>query len=276
MKIRPLGSTLGVEVTDVDVRGLGDADFARIYRAWLDHNGVLVVRDQQLVELEFLSYSERFGPLLEHPSKQTRHDAMPQLTVMGINKFDADGKLIRSVYARGGAGWHTDGAYAKPSFKATQLYAVAIPSRGGDTLFASMYTAYDELPQALKTRLEGRVGAFTYGGRSGASNALLNPEDRNEPPAHHPLLRQHPETGRFGLYFDPGKILRIEGLPTDESDALLDELTERMVTSQGQYRHQWSAGDIVIWDNRCTYHVAAADYPPHEDRIHWRVSIADT
>jgi taurine dioxygenase len=155
------------------------------------------------------------------------------------------------------------------------LYGVAIPSRGGNTLFASMYAAYDALPDRLKQRIEGRFGAFVYGGRRRAV-ALLNPEDQDKKPALHLLARVHPETGRKALYFDPGKILRVEGLPPEESDALIDELTTYMVQPGAEYHHQWQKGDIVIWDNRCSYHKAAGDYPPEEDRIHWRVSIKES
>ena len=100
-------------------------------------------------------------------------------------------------------------------------------------------------------------------------------EDRDWTPVFHPIIRTHPETGRKALYFDPGKILRIEGLDESESDALIEELTDRMIQPDAQYRHRWRKGDIVIWDNRCSYHKAAGDYPPEEDRIHWRVSIKD-
>jgi taurine dioxygenase len=137
-----------------------------------------------------------------------------------------------------------------------------------------MYAAYDALPLRLRNRLVGKVGAFTYGGRRKAT-ALLNEEDKNLPPAFHPIIRTHPETGRKALYFDPGKILRIEGMEPAESDAVIDELTERMIVPGGEYRHRWRKGDIVIWDNRCSYHRAAGDYPPEEDRIHWRVSIKE-
>jgi taurine dioxygenase len=130
------------------------------------------------------------------------------------------------------------------------------------------------LPPRLKQRLDGRNGAFTYGGRRKAT-ALLNEEDRDWTPVFHPIIRVHPETGRKALYFDPGTILRIEGLEAQESDALIEELTGYMIQPDGQYRHPWRKGDIVIWDNRCSYHKAAGDYPPEEDRIHWRVSIKE-
>jgi taurine dioxygenase len=150
-----------------------------------------------------------------------------------------------------------------------------VPSRGGNTMFASMYAAYDALPQRLKDRLEGRLGAFTYGGRR-KKTGLLNPEDRDWTPVFHPIIRTHPETKRRALYFDPGKILRIEGLEEAESDTLIDELKGYMIQPGGEYHHKWRKGDIVIWDNRCSYHRAAGDYPPEEDRIHWRVSIKES
>jgi taurine dioxygenase len=273
IEVRRLGKEVGVEVRGVDVKALDDDGFATIYRAWLDAN-VLVIPDQQLEIDDFLRYSRRFGDVHPHPSKMTRHPAHPEITLLGVNKFGADGALDMAVYRRGAEGWHTDGAYDEEPFKATQLYAIAVPSRGGDTLFASMYAAYAALPPQLKARLEDKRGAFTYGGRTKAT-ALLNTEDRDWTPVFHPIVRTHPETGRKGLYFDPGKIVRIEGVSAEESDALIEELTGYMIQPDAQYRHRWSKGDIVIWDNRCSYHKAAGDYPPEEDRIHWRVSIKE-
>jgi taurine dioxygenase len=264
---------VGAIAEGVDVRTMNDETFDQLYRAWLDCN-VLVVRGQNLQLHEFLAYSRRFGRIDPHPSKSTRHPDCPEITLLGVNKFDADGKLNIDIYARGASGWHTDGAYDSVPFKATQLYGVAIPSHGGDTLFTSMYAAYDALPDHLKQKIEGRTGAYIYGGRR-KHVALLNPEDRSKPPAMHSLVRTHGETGRKALYFDPGKILRVEGLPEEESNALIDELTGYMVQPSSEYHHKWKKGDIVIWDNRCSYHKAAGDYPPEEDRIHWRVSIKE-
>ena len=271
IQVRALGSHIGAEVSGIDIKSLSEGEFATLYQGWLDRN-VLVIHGQDLEIDDFLRYSRRFGVLEPHPSKSTRHPQYPEITMLGANKFDADGNLNMAIYRRGAEGWHTDGAYDAVPFKATQLYAVAIPSRGGDTLFASMYAAYDALPPALKERLDGKLGAFTYGGRQKRA-ALLDEEDRDWKPVLHPIIRTHPETARKALYFDPGKIVRIEGMEPSESDAVIDELTERMIQPHAQYRHQWSVGDVVIWDNRSSYHLAAGDYPPEEERIHWRVSI---
>jgi taurine dioxygenase len=273
MEIRGLGEQIGAEITGVDVKAASEDEWRAIYQTWLERN-VIVVRDQELAIEDFYKYSLRFGPVEAHPSKSTRHPQYPKITVLGVGKFDEDGRLNMAVYGRGAECFHTDGAYDQDPFKATQLYAVAIPSRGGDTHFASMYAAYDALPPRLKDKLAGKRAAFRYGGRAGRM-ALLNEEDRHEPPAFHPVLRVHPETGRTGLYFDPGKILYIEGFEESESDEIIDELETYMLQPQGMYTHKWRVGDVVIWDNRCSYHKAAGDYPPEEDRIHWRVSIKD-
>jgi taurine dioxygenase len=273
VEIRLMGSQIGVEVTGVDVKTLDEASFAPIYQAWLDYN-VMVVRGQQLEIQDFLRYSRRFGSVVPHPSKSTRHPEIPEITMLGINKFDADGKLRDEIYRRGAEGWHTDGAYNQTPFKATQLYALAVPSHGGNTLFANGYAAYEALPRGLKDRLDGVIGAFSYGGRRGKAK-LLNPEDQDWTPVYHPVVRTHPETERKSLYFDPGKIVGFVGVEEREGDELIAELKERMITPGAEYHHVWRKGDIVIWDNRCSYHKAAGDYPPEEDRIHWRVSIND-
>jgi taurine dioxygenase len=271
MILRAMTENTGVEINELDVKTLDEDGFAPLYEAWLKY-GVIVVRDQHLEIEDFLAYSDRFGKVVPHPSKSTRHPDYPKITMLGINKFDADGNLIEAVYNRGGASWHTDGAYDDIPFKATQLYSLAIPSRGGDTHFSNMYMAYEALPDRLKTLLDGKRGAFTYAGRR-HTQALLNPEDRDLPPAFHPMFPKHSETGRTSLYFDPEKINYIEGLDEAQNDDVIEELTERMIAPDAEYRHQWQVGDVVIWDNRSMVHKAAGDYPPKEDRIHWRTSI---
>ena len=272
MEIRHRGP-IGAEIAGVDVKTMDEATFGKIYETWLDCN-VICVRDQELEIEDFLAYSRRFGAVAPHPSKSTRHPDYPELTLLGINKFRSDGTLNNEIYRRGAEGFHTDGSYEEVPYKATQLYAIAIPSTGGDTYFSSAYAAYEELPQRLKDRLDGKYGEFKYGGRT-QKNLLLNEEDRNAKPVRHPLIRVHPETGRKLLYFDQGKILRIEGLEDAESEAIIEDMKIYMLQPPDQYRHKWRKGDVVIWDNRCSYHKAAGDYPPEEDRIHWRVSIKE-
>jgi taurine dioxygenase len=271
MKLERPDPRIGAIATDVDVRALSETDWSTLYRAWLD-GIVLVVRGQTLGIEEFLAYSRRFGRLKPHRVRKTRHPDYPELTVMGVGTRKPDGQVDPAIYNRG-SGWHTDSPWDTEICKGTQLYGIAIPSRGGDTLFASMYEAYDSLPESLKKRIEGLQAEHAYGGRARKGFDLLEPEDQRRPPAVHPVVRTHEETGRKSLYANPTHILRIQGLGDAESDKLIAELTGHMVATPAQYRHKWQVGDIVIWDNRCALHSATGGYPIEEQRIHWRVTI---
>src|SRR5215813_5894825 len=110
MQVRKLSTQIGAEITDVDVKTMDDGTFAAIYQTWLDY-GVICVRDQQLEVGDFVSYSRRFGHVVTHPSKSTRFPGFPEVTLLGVNKFDENGNLRREIYARGGEGFHTDGSY---------------------------------------------------------------------------------------------------------------------------------------------------------------------
>ena len=157
-----------------------------------------------------------------HLSKSTRHPNHPKITTLGINKFDPEGKLRDEICRRGAEGWHTDGPYNQAPFKTTQLCALAVPSQGGNTLFANAYVACDMLLRRLKERLEGMIGAFANGGRSGKAK-LLNPEGQEWKPVFHPIVRTDPDTGRKALYFDPGKIRYFVGIPDKEGGDLIAE-----------------------------------------------------
>jgi len=262
---------IGALVTGVDVRALGDDDWKTLYRTWLD-SIVMVVRGQTLTKEEFLAYSRRFGRLKPHRVRKTRDPEHAELTVMGIGTKKADGQVNQAIYNRGG-GWHTDSPWDTEICKGTQLYGVAIPSTGGDTAFASMYEAYDALPDSLKQRIAGLSAEYIYGGKKREGHELLEPEDRQRPPAVHPMVRVHEETGRPSLYANPHHIVRIEGLSDEDSDALVKDLTPYMTTTPAQYQHKWQVGDIVLWDNRCGLHKACGGYPIDEPRIHWRTTI---
>ena len=151
-----------------------------------------------------------------------------------------------------------------PSVQGDAALRAGDPRTGGDTLFANGYAAYDAMPERLKQRLEGAIGAFTYGGRR-KTQALLNAEDRDWQPVLHPIIRTHPETGRKSLYFDPGKIVVDRGRPS-RGKRRSDRRAGRLHDPAGRrYRHKWRVGDIVIWDNRCSYHRRRATI--HRTRI---------
>jgi len=267
------GAGLGVIVTSVDLKNIATIDWDILYKAWLDQ-GVMVIRDQNLTPENFLELGRRFGRVKPHRVKRTRDPKYPELTVMGFNTKKADGKTDTSIFSRGGD-WHTDGPWDPDHCKATLLYSLQVPSTGGDTLFADMYSAYEALPEHLKKTIKDLSAEFIYGGRAQKSSDLLDPEDRNLPPVVHPLIRVHPETRRKSLFVNAIHILKIVGMQRAESDILIDELLSHMVHPTAQYRHLWKTNDVVVWDNRCTIHRAAGGYSIHEQRIHWRCMVVE-
>jgi taurine dioxygenase len=269
MEIRRIAGALGAEIHGVDLASLSEEDMRAIRKAWLEHL-VVFFHHQPLPPAAYMAFARRVGTPVEYPF------------VKGIPGFPEiiEVKKLEHERVNFGGVWHSDTAYLERPPMASMLLAREIPPHGGDTLFANMYLAFESLGETLQKVLAGLRGVND----SSKADVTRTREDRiktdgHEAPkpfvAEHPVVRTHPETGRKALYFDPGKILRIEGLEAAESDALIEELTERMIQPEGEYRHRWRKGDIVIWDNRCSYHKAAGDYPPEEDRIHWRVSIKE-
>ena len=260
---------IGALVTGIDVRSLTDKDWKQLYQTWLDRH-VLIVRGQKLTKPEFTEYSARFGRLKPHRVKKTRDPEHPEITLMGVTSGNnASDKLVLDR----GQGWHTDSPWDTEICKATQLYGLEIPTYGGDTLFASMHAAYDALPERLKTKIAPLKVAFGYGGKARMGIERLDPEDQKAPPAIYDMVRVHPETGRKSLYINPTHVLHIVGLPEEEGDRLLAELYWYMLQPNAEYRHKWQAGDIVIWDNRCTVHSAAGGQPADQRRVHWRTTV---
>ncbi len=269
MQIEDAVPRVGALVTGVDVRSLTENDWKQLYQTWLDRH-VLIVRGQKLTKPEFLEYSARFGRLKPHRVKKTHDPEHPEITLMGVTSGNSGSDKL--VLDRG-QGWHTDSPWDVEICKATQLYGLEIPSYGGDTLFASMHAAYDALSEQLKTKIATLKVAFGYGGRARTGIERLDPEDQKMPPAIHDMVRVHPETGRKSLYVNPTHVLSIVGMPEEEGDRLLAELYWYMLQPNAEYRHKWQAGDIVIWDNRCTVHSAAGGQPADQRRVHWRTTI---
>src|ERR1044072_4825154 len=217
MQIERPHPQIGAPGSGVDVRVVCDAHWPTPDRPWLD-SIVMIVRGQTLTKEEFLAYSRRFGRLKPHRVRKTRDPELPELTVMGIGTKKPDGQVNQAIYNRGGH-WHTDSPWDTEVCKGTQLYGVAIPSTGGDTAFASMYEAYDSLPDGLKQRIAGLQAEYIYGGKKREGHALRDPEDRDRPPAVYPMVRKHEESGRTSLYANPHHIVRIQGMSEADSDA---------------------------------------------------------
>jgi taurine dioxygenase len=254
--VTPTGAALGAEVGGVDLRSLTDADFAVVYRAWLDHS-VLLMRGQVLSDDDLIAFSRRFGELDLAPIQENGRrfvDGYPEIYV--VSNVVENGVAIGSLGA-GEAVWHTDMSYLEDPPKASMLYAIEVPPEGGNTGFTSMYRAYEALPEGLKRRLSGRRvkhdGTYNSGGyvRQG-----VTPTDdpRAAPGMYHPIVCTLPETGRKGLYLGRRRNAYVEGMELAESEALLDEVWEYATRDELTWYNRWRVGDVVLWDNRCTMH----------------------
>lgn len=268
VQIRPLTPSIGVEVTGIDLREPVDrATLDRLNAALVDHI-VLVIRDQRFTPEQYFEAVQLFGePMRQHYS--SHH--MPGLPDVGVlSSRDAeigpDGRPILS----GTECWHTDHVNHEFPPKATVLYAVSLPSRGGDTSFANMRAAYAALPEQRKRHLDGMrtLNGFDR-------NRKVKPEDaaKHPDPVEQPLVRTHPENGTKALYFHPTKTQRIVGMEPQESWDFLDALLEEIIRPEIVYRHHWRVGDMLLCDNRAALHVAHADYNPAEGRKLYRVIL---
>jgi taurine dioxygenase len=276
VEIRRAAPKIGAEIVGVDVRNLDDATFNDIYNAFLDHI-VIVVRGQQLEPADFLGFAGRFGPLKPHLVKKSHHAQYPELMVMDNRIVDVKKNVEEAnalpLLVKLGAVWHTDLSYEYVTAKATGMHALAVPSTGGDTPFANMYKAYETLSEPLRKKIDGLSASYKYGGRGKRQLERLEDTDRDRAPAVHPLVQVHPETGRKMLYFNGGQVIDIVGVDAQESDSIIEQLKAHTESVDGDYRHKWQAGDVVIWDNRCSLHTATGDYPVNERRTMWRTTI---
>lgn len=270
IEVRPAGTKLGAEIVGADVRHLDSDALRAIDSAFLQH-GVIAIRGQQLEVADYMRFCQYFGVLRAHINRSRRHPEIPEL--MLLDNLATLGKLADPRMVKGGAVWHSDLGYEQEPAKATSLYSIHIPSTGGDTLFKNMYAAYDEMPADLKSKIEGKKALFNYGGRTKKNLHLLDKSEHERPPAMHDLVRVHPETGRKALYPSPNQILGIVGMSAEESEETVNKVLEYITGTEEDYRHQWQLGDLVMWDNRCVLHRATGDYPVHERRLHWRVTI---
>jgi taurine dioxygenase len=268
------GAALGAEVVTGDLRALDNGGFTRIVQAWHDH-AVVLFRDQALTDRDLIAFSRRFGDLDIAPVQENGRrfvDGMPEIYI--VSNVKVNGEAIGSL-GDGEAVWHTDMSYVPTPPKASMLYALEVPPRGGNTSFCSMYAIYESLPAALKARIEGLTikhdGTYNSGGylRQGVTPTG---DPRTSPGALHPLVCTHPDTGRRLLYLGRRRNAYIADLDLAESEALLDELWTCVARPEAAWEHAWRVGDLVLWDNRCTMHRRDA-FDPGARRIMHRTQI---
>ncbi len=273
----PSGECLGVRVTGIDLASpLARDDFALILRALATH-GVVCFPEQRLDPAAQVAFSRRFGELEVHVSGAFQVPDHPE--VMLLSNIVEGGKPIGLADA--GQDWHTDMSFSRTIAFVNVLHAVQVPRRNGrvlgDTLFADMAAACDDLPAALQARLETLTATHDFakfwdmmrarGGAGSVRQPLTEAQRRQKPPVSQPMVLRHPLSGRRILYANPGYTVRIDGLPAAESDALLATLFAHQLQPEYRFAHHWTEGDVLLWDNIRTMHNAVPDYGPDEHRL---------
>jgi taurine dioxygenase len=285
MMIVPSGKMLGARIEGLDLaKPLDEREVEGIIQA-LGRYGVVSFPRQRLTARQHRDFAARFGELeINVASGAYQEPGLPQ--VMILSNIVKDGKPIGLADA--GQDWHTDMSYSRTIAFANVLYALQVPRRNGKVLgateFSSMHAAYEGLPQELKTRLEGMTVLHDFNkfwdkmrNEKGSKRPPLTEAQRKaKPPVSHPIFLTHPITGRKVLYANPGYSMRINELPESESEEMLSFLFEHQLKPEYRYRHEWSEGDLLMWENFGTIHNAIADYGPHEHRLVKRCQVMAT
>lgn len=272
VEIRPLGAVLGAEVIGADLSVPMPRALLDRLRHALDEHKVLVFRDQRLSKQDMVSVSRQWGSLGEHIMQGAAAEDCKEVNV--LSNIGADGKPTGKHTDETAKRWHTDRSWMPKPAMATLLYGVKVPRSGGDTLFANTTKAYEALPDEVKSRIEHleAIHSIEYSRRAGRGVPATADEIRRAPPVNHPLARVHPATGKKAIYVGC-HAWKVDGMGEEEGRALLDYLNGFAVQDRFVYCHKWRPNDLVMWDNRCTYH-AATDFDTHnEARLLYRTIV---
>ena len=265
--VRPLSASIGAEIVGIDLsQPMSDALFAKVLDTW-HRNLVILFRDQQLSEDDQVRFGARFGPpAVSHTKRFTTKNP----AVMLISNIRENGQMIGAL-PDGEMHFHSDQCHQERPAMASMLYALEVPSKGGNTLFANGYKAYETLPESIKKRIEGRKALNAYDYEAAAMHRGTRLRE-GIPSCWHPAVRTHPATGKKALYVNRLMTIAIEGMPEEESDSLLGTLFDHQEQPQLVFEHVWRPHDLLLWDKRCALH-ARTDFSAAERRLLRRLTI---
>ncbi len=267
MEIKPLDNC-GAEVRGVDLCAMSDEEVMAVADAQGEY-GVVFFRDQTLTPDSQLAVARRFGPI----NVNRFFTPVPEHPEVAL--------VLKEPHQKHniGGGWHTDHSYDEAPALGSMLYALELPSAGGDTLFANMYKAYEALSPGLRSTLAGLSAVHSSSHIFGSNGAYARLQDKRfhnieqaNQDAVHPVVIRHPRSGKPTLYVNPGFTLRIDGWTDEESRPLLEHLYAVAIRDEHCCRFHWEAGSVAFWDNRATWHHALNDYPG-ERRLMHRVTV---
>lgn len=271
IRVNPLGGALGAEISGIDLNeAISDEQLTEVRQVFGQY-AVIFFRNQNLSPENEIRFAKRWGEINTNRFFSSV-EGYPQIALV-VKEPDQKNNI--------GGSWHTDHSYDIAPALGSMLFAHEVPVSGGDTIFASMYKAYDMLSDGLKSTLSNlrarHSSAHVFGAARAANGnddtvgRIKNPEAATQE-AIHPVVISHPETGRKSLYVNPGFTLGFEGWSDEESKPLLEYLYAHATRPEFTCRFQWKAGSIAFWDNRATWHLAVNDYQGHRRMMH-RITI---
>lgn len=280
LAVRKSGAACGAEIVCDLQAGVDAALFRKIERAFHD-NIVVVFRGQRLSNKQHIAFSHRFGVLEIHIVKKYLLPGYPEILLISNLRND---KGEHVGLADAGFTWHSDTSYRRRPSRCSLLYAREVPYRDGeplgDTVFANTIAAYEALPETMQRRLAGLKAIHRYSARRRVADSprpqLTAAQIAETPDIAHPIVRTHPYTGRKSLYVTAGECVGIEGMPEDEALDLIAELDAHCVRPEFLYRHKWREGDLLLWDNAASMHLAICDYALPERRLMHRTTVVGT
>jgi taurine dioxygenase len=272
--VRPMGEFFAAEVIGFSHQHtFSEADRALLVQAWAE-NVVLCFRDQDLGPGQFLQLASIFGTPAQQPIQRAEYQVQgfPEVRVLSSAHIDTygDGKPLLI-----GGTWHTDHSHLDDPPWGTMLHALELPSRGGDTSFMNLTSAYQDLDAVDKAVVDPLIGEHVYLSKYSKRRlqTMTPSEQARAASARHALVRTHAVSGSRGLYFNPIRVERFEGVSEAASQALLDKLIAHGEKPEHIYRHCWRPGDVLLWDNRQALHMVAHDYPLDETRVMHRTLV---
>jgi taurine dioxygenase len=277
LSVKPSGAALGAEIGFDLSRDMDERQFREIEAAFHD-NIVAVFRGQTLSNDRHIAFSRRFGELEIHIVRKYVLPDHPEILRIS-NIRDENGELIGLADA--GFTWHTDTSYLQRPSRCSLLHAQEVPVRDGqaigDTIFTNTIAAYEALPEGMKRTLAGRKAIHRYSERKRVANSprpkLTKAQLDATPDVAHPIVRTHHATGRKALYVTEGECIGIEGMPEEDARPLIAELHAHCIKPEFQYRHKWQVGDLLMWDNATSMHLAICDYQLPERRLMYRTTV---
>ena len=277
MKQRRLSEVLGIAIEGIDLsRPLSQAAFREVEQA-LWQGQVLTIKGQNLNPDAYLAFARRFGKPEPHVIDQFHYPGYPDILILSNRTRDG----VPIGLADAGSYFHTDYSYLEVPARVTMLYSMEVPSKGGNTLFANMCTAYDDLPAGMQRHLDKLVVLHHYGNRDDpdeqsrtAASKLTGEQKDKLNWVRHKLVRAHHATGRKALYAVSGSSFEIEGMPHDEGVALLDELKAHATQEKYRFSYAYDIGDVVLWDDLSTLHSATLT-DPDDPRTLWRITVKE-